>query len=250
MVELENGNLITSGSDKLIIIWEKNEAGFYEGKETITEENIVKKLVALKNNKFGYTADDGVLKIMAKNQNKTNNEEASANEDQVNKEGETKNEENENDGNENQTGYKKICELKRHTGKINCMCQLKNEYLFTGGANVNKNKDHHIIVWKPDGENGYIYSQTLTGHKVDISDIIQLKDGRVASSSKDRTIIIWKPTFENDDKNTVKYVSDEILTEYTHGMYGLLELKDSRICTITSNNSLIFWRKSGSLPYC
>lgn len=250
MAKLENGNLITSGSDKLIIIWEKNEAGFYEGKETITEENIVKKIVALKNNKFGYTADDGVLKIMAKNQNKTNNEETSSNEAQEKKEGETEKEENTNDGNENQTEYKKICELKRHTGKINCMCQLKNDYLFTGGANVNKNKDHHIIVWKPDGDNGYIYSQTLTGHKVDISDIIQLKDERVASSSKDRTIIIWKATFENDDKNTVKYVQDEILTEYTHGMYGLLELKDSRICTITSNNSLIFWRKSGSLPYC
>lgn len=248
MVELENGNLITSGTDKLIIIWNKNEAGFYEGKETITEENIVKKIVALKDNKFGYTGDDGILKIMAKNSNKSNNEEASPNEEC--KEGETKCEENTNDGNENQTEYKKICELKRHTGKINCMCELKNEYLFTGGANVNKNKDHHIIVWKPDGENGYIYSQTLSGHKVDISDIIQLKDGRVASSSKDRTIIIWKPTFENDDKNTIKYVSDEILTEYTHGMYGLLELKDSRICTITSNNSLIFWRKSGSLPYC
>ena len=250
MAKLENGNLITSGSDKLIIIWEKNEAGFYEGKETITEENIVKKIVALKNNKFGYTADDGVLKIMAKNQNKTNNEETSSNEAQEKKEGETEKEENTNDGNENQTEYKKICELKRHTGKINCMCQLKNDYLFTGGANVNKNKDHHIIVWKPDGDNGYIYSQTLTGHKVDISDIIQLKDERVASSSKDRTIIIWKATFENDDKNTVKYVQDEILTEYTHGMYGLLELKDSRICTITSNNSLIFWRKWGSFPYC
>lgn len=238
IIELENGNLVTSGADKLIIIWKKNDDGIYEGKETITEENIIKKLVALRDDKFGYTGDDGVLKIMAKK------EEISSNEAQ-------ENQENPNDGNENKTEYKKTCEMKRHTGKINCMCELKNGYLFTGGAtNANKNKDHHIIVWKPDGQNGYIHSQTLSNHKVDISDIIQLKDGRIASSSRDRTIIIWKQTFENDDKNTIKYEADEILSEYTHGMYGLLELRDSRICAITSNNSLIFWRKSGSLPYC
>ncbi len=143
--------------------------------------------------------------------------------------------------------YQKICELKRHQGKINCMCELKNGYLFTGGAKANNKNDHYIIVWKPDEENGYVHHQTLSGHKADISDIIQLNDGRIVSSSKDRSLIIWKTTFENDN---IKYVQDEHLTEYPHGLYGLLQLRDGRICTATSNNSLIFWRKWGSLVYC
>ena len=126
------------------------------------------------------------------------------------------------------------------------MCELKNGYLFTGGAKGIKN-DYHINVWKPDEENGYVHYQTLSGHKTDISDIIQLDDGRIVSSSKYRTLIIWKATFEN---NNIKYVQDEVLSEYPHGLYGLLQLRDGRICTITSNNSIIFWRKWGSLPYC
>ena len=92
-----------------------------------------------------------------------------------------------------------------------------------------------------------MHHQTLSGHKADISDIIQLNDGRIVSSSKDRSLIIWKTTFENDN---IKYVQDEHLTEYPHGLYGLLQLRDGRICTATSNNSLIFWRKWGSLVYC
>ena len=37
-----------------------------------------------------------------------------------------------------------------------------------------------------------MHYQTLSGHKTDISDIIQLNDGRIVSSSRDRTLIIWK----------------------------------------------------------
>ena len=70
------------------------------------------------------------------------------------------------------------------------------------------------MVWKPDGNGGYVHNQTLSGHKSDISDIIQLNDGRIVSSSKDRTLIIWKETIEKD-KDNIKYVKDEVLTEYT-----------------------------------
>ena len=234
MIKLENGNLVTSGMDNLIIVWLRKNEGFYEEKETIQETSPIKKLVGLKNNKFGYTADDGILKIMAEKEEKK--EESTPEENSENK---TKG--------ESILKYQKICELKRHQGKINCMCELKNGYLFTGGAKANNKNDHYIIVWKPDEENGYVHHQTLSGHKADISDIIQLNDGRIVSSSKDRSLIIWKTTFENDN---IKYVQDEHLTEYPHGLYGLLQLRDGRICTATSNNSLIFWRKWGSLVYC
>ena len=250
MTQLKNGNLITSGMDNLIIIWRKKE-GTYEEKETIQEEFPVKKIIALKDNKFGYTGDDGVLKIMAEKEPNKETNNNGENNDEENKTEENKTEENKTEENKNEiktsNGYEKVCELKRHSGKINCMCELKNGYLFTGGAKANNKNDHYIIVWKPDEENGYNHHQTLSGHKSDISDIIQLKDGRIASSSKDRTLIIWKAIIENE---SIKYVQDEILTEYPHGMYGLLELSDNRICTVTSNNSIISWRKWGSLVYC
>ena len=234
IAQLENGNIVTSGMDNLIIIWQKKDGGFYEEKQTIQEEYPVKKIVGLRDNNFGYTGDDGILKIMAEKE-----------EDKETDTGENKQEET-SEG--KIVKYKKICELKRHQGKINCMCELKNGYLFTGGAKGNDKNDHYINVWKPNEGTGYVHHQTLSGHKTDISDIIQLKDGRIVSSSRDRTIIIWKDVSESEDN--IKYIKDEVLTEYPHGMYKLLQLKDGRICTITSNNSVIFWRRWGSLAYC
>ena len=230
MIRLENGNLVSCGKDNNVIIWKKNEGGFYEEKQTIKEERPILKLITLKNNRFGYTSDDGILFIL-----------------------EESNEEKK---------YVKICEL-NHEGRILSMCEMKNGYIFTGGTGINGKKNNHIYIWKPEEGKGYVHSQTLSGHKSDVNDIIQLKDGRIISSSRDRNLIIWKENIvidnnkneggENNEKNSenkIKYVKDEILSEYPHGMFLLVQLKDGRICTTTSNNSLIFWRNWGSLPYC
>ena len=230
MIRLENGNLVSCGKDNNVIIWKKNEGGFYEEKQTIKEERPILKLITLKNNRFGYTSDDGILFIL-----------------------EESNEEKK---------YVKICEL-NHEGRILSMCEMKNGYIFTGGTGLNGKKNNHIYIWKPEEGKGYVHSQTLSGHKSDVNDIIQLKDGRIISSSRDRNLIIWKENIvidnnkndggENNEKNIenkIKYVKDEILSEYPHGMFLLVQLKDGRICTTTSNNSLIFWRNWGSLPYC
>ena len=64
MIRLQNGNLVSSGKDNTVIIWQKNEGGFYEEKQSIKEEKPILKLIALQNNKFGYTSDDGILVIM------------------------------------------------------------------------------------------------------------------------------------------------------------------------------------------
>lgn len=214
MIKLENGNLVSSGKDNMVIVWTKNEDGIYEEKQTIKESHPILKLIALQDNKFGYTSDDGILIIMAETGGKKT--------------------------------YEKFCEL-NHGGRILSMCEIKNGILFTGGTGLNGKKNNHIYVWKPDKEQGYVRLQTLSGHKSDVNDIIELKDGRIISSSRDRTLIIWR---ENKVENDIKYAKDEVLSEYPHGMFLLAQLKDGRICTSTSNNSLIFWRKWGSLPYC
>ena len=214
MAKLENGNIVSGGKDNTIIVWQKNEGGFYEERQSIKESKPILKLIGLKDNKFGYTSDDGILIIL----------------DQT---GEDKK-------------YEKICEL-NHEGRILSMCELKNGFIFTAGTGLNGKKNNHIYIWKPDKEKGYVFLQKLSGHKADVNDIIELKDERIISSSRDRTLIIWKGI---KVENEIKYAKDEVLTEYPHGMFLLAQLKDGRICTSTSNNSLIFWRKWGSLPYC
>ena len=107
--------------------------------------------------------------------------------------------------------YQKICELKRHSGKINCMCELKNGYLITSFSRV----AFHII------------------RVLSLEELIILPSFNWIISL---ISVLWP-------LKVCKWV-------YPHGMYGLLQLRDSRICTITSNNSLIFWRKWGSFPYC
>ena len=74
MAKLKNGNLITSGMDNLLIVWQKRDGGFYEEKESIQEEYPIKKIVALTGDKFGYTGDDGVLKIMGLKEEEKNEE--------------------------------------------------------------------------------------------------------------------------------------------------------------------------------
>ena len=143
MIRLENGNLVSSGKDNNVIIWKKNEGGFYEEKQIIKEEKPIFKLIALKNNKFGYTSDDGILVIM---------EEAPE-----------------------EKKYDKICEL-NHEGKILSMCELNNGFLFTGGTGLNGKKNNHIYIWKPDKEKGYIHSQILSGHKSDVNTIKRRKN--------------------------------------------------------------------------
>jgi WD40 repeat protein len=121
------------------------------------------------------------------------------------------------------------------------MCELKNHYLVSGGAEIGNSADHYIIVWKPSNES-YSYSQTLRGHQSDINAIIQLQDGRLASSSKDRTIRIWKID-NNVEENAKKfYILEEVLTDYPHGMYVLIQLKDGRLISSSSDNTLILWR--------
>ena len=129
--------------------------------------------------------------------------------------------------------------LKKHTGRVNCLCELKNHYLVSGGAEIGNNKDHYINIWKPLNDS-FSFVQTLRGHQSDINTIIQLQDGRIASASKDRTIRIWKMETNINGNNV--YIEDEVLSDYGHGMYCLIQLSDGRLCSTSSDNAIVIWR--------
>ena len=221
MCILENDMLVSGGLDQNIIIYENKNNG-YEKIQQIPVGGNIAKIINLKNNRFGYYFyDDISVKIMKMDDDKK---------------------------------FSQCCILekdKNKKGKITCICELDNGYILNGYyfyGEKEGEKSIGILVWKKEDENSYKLIHNLKGHTTDINDIIQLKDGRFASSSKDRSIRIWK--LEKNKKNELKYVTEEKLTEYAHGMYLLIQLKDGRICSTSSDNSIIIWRNRGNVPYC
>ena len=95
-----------------------------------------------------------------------------------------------NDGRLILRDYYEICELEKHKGKVNCMCNLNNGYFASGGADLNKRIDHNIYIWKEFGGQYTSSQKILNAHDADINSLILLRDGRIASASKDRSIRI------------------------------------------------------------
>ena len=256
--QLENGKIISGGWDNLIIIWDKDNSGCYIEKQRIKDKKPVTKIISLRDNKFAFTSDNRI-RIMIQKSSQTNislkNEEQnnSKNKDLLNDifddlefDQEVEYEKDE----ENQ--FVTCFQLTKHIGRVRAMLELKNGYLLSGSGDSGKKKDSNIIVWKPNDLNGFFYVQTLHGHQADINCIIELKDGRVASSSKDRTIRIWR-SFFTEDKNNQKIINfeiNEILSEYKHGIYGIIQLNDGRIFSSTSEFSLVVWKDKKFLSYC
>ena len=92
---------------------------------------------------------------------------------------------------------------------------------------MSSKKDSTIIIWKPNDLDGFYYSQTLTGHKTDINGLIELKDGRIASSSKDRTIRIWKNSVK-DDKDNIDNNENYNKMDLRHHNNEIINENDSR----------------------
>lgn len=223
--ELEDGILLSGAADKRIILWKENPNNkFYEPRQQIETEKEIQNILALNDFKIAYSGDDdGIITIL--------NTEITLNENKKlvsNK-------------------YSQICELKKVTGKINCMCKLNQDYFVAGGGLSKENKiDNNIYIWKPDG-NKYCSSQIIVNaHEGDVNCIILLRDGRFASSSRDRTIKIWK--VDKSEINTeIKYIQCQLLDDFKHGLFKLIQLPDDRIVSVSSDNALVFWNNTDGI---
>ena len=145
-----------------------------------------------------------------------------------------------------------VYKLSKHVGRIKCLLLMRNGYLISGGSDMAKKKDNNILIWKPNDLDGFFHVQTLEGHKSDINGLIELKDGRLASSSKDRTIRIWKGIIKEDKEkqNVVEFHIDEILNEHKHGIYLIMQLNDERIFSSTSESAIVIWKDNKFLAFC
>ena len=225
IAKISDDKIVSGGSDCRVIVWKMNEFGQYYNTTPIKMDKIITNVIALFDERIVFTCDDGIIYIYKQDDNFEKEQKEI-------------------------TDYILDQTLKdKHKGMVNCLCQLNNSYIISGGAEKlegkTKIKDKSIIVWRSDKDNSYIYSQTLKGHNGNITCLIQLRDGNFASSSIDHTIKIWKEKkVENCD-----YFSYEMAynLEYPHGIYKLIQLEDDRICATSSTFQILFWRnRSGS----
>ena len=226
IAKISEDTIVSGGADCRLIVWKLSDLDKqYYNINTIAMDRIITNVIALFDSRIVFTCDDGIIYIYKQDESFGKKQ-------------------------KNITDYILDQTLKdKHKGMVNCLCQLNNSYIVSGGAEKiegkTKIKDKSIIVWRSEKDNSYVYSQTLKGHNGNITCLIQLRDGNFASSSNDHTIKIWKEKkVENCD-----YVTYEMAynLEYPHGIYKLIQLEDDRICAASSTFQILFWRnRSGS----
>ena len=77
-----------------------------------------------------------------------------------------------------------------------------------------------------------LVDRTLKGHTDSVTCVIQLSDGRIASSSFDKSIIIW-------DINSCSPAQQ--LTGHTGVVNCIIQLKDSRIASVSKDRMIKLW---------
>ena len=244
IAELQNGKLISGGLDNIVIIWDKDPNGSYFEAQRIKDKNAIVKIIPLENNKFAFVSEN-IIRIMIQKEIKKENQDSKDLNDVFDELVIDKNLETDEDP------FIVCYKLSKHVGRIKCLLLMKNGYLISGGSDMGKKKDNSILIWKPNNLDGFFHIQTLEGHKSDINALIELKDGRLASSSKDRTIRIWKSVIkeDKDKQNMIEFHIDEILNEHKHGIYLLYQLNDERIFSSTSEGAIVVWKDNKFLAF-
>ena len=105
-------------------------------------------------------------------------------------------------------------------------------FLIAGG-------EKNIIIYQENGDN-FIKLEKLEAHSNNITKIIKLSNGKIASASRDTFIKIWIV-----EKNGELKLS-ETLRKHTHSVYDIIELKDGKIASVGGDNLIIIW-KSGEI---
>ena len=114
-------------------------------------------------------------------------------------------------------------ELKGHIGCINCLIQLSNGNLLTGGD------DSSIRIWDI---NTYNNIMTFEEHFARVTCVIELSNEKIASGSFDTSIRIWNLK----EKNCILQ-----LCEHDQWVLCLYILKDKSLVSGGGDNNIIIW---------
>ena len=100
---------------------------------------------------------------------------------------------------------------------INEVIKYFNEYYINNNKQIKKD---NVTLFK-----------TITDHTADVTSLLRLKDGRVASCSTDKTIRIYNPS--ND------YNCDQVLQRHNNGIPSICELEDGSIVSCSDDKSIM-----------
>ena len=156
--------------------------------------------------------------------------------------------------------------LTGHSDKINCIAQLSNGDIASGG------RDSVIRIWKMDS--GYDNSITLKGHAGWVSTLLLLNTKELLSGSYDGTLKIWDPSnnFANTHTltghtswvsssiqfpngtlisssfdNTIivrvgkNYKTVDVLKEHTFGVFALAQLPNNKFASGSGDKTIKVW---------
>lgn len=119
--------------------------------------------------------------------------------------------------------------IRSQTSWVNCLVELKDGQLATGGGGWAGSSDktiriYNIVTLKEDFK--------LKGHRDDVLSLVQLKDGRLASGSLDMTIKIWDLEIQK-----------EVLTLTSHegNVQCLIQLSDGRLASGSGDKTIKIW---------
>ncbi|MCQ2818915.1 MAG: hypothetical protein MJ252_16745 [archaeon] len=220
--KFSDGRILSGSHDKTIIVWKPDENNFEIEQKLECEGEVLFVLGSL-NRKYIFAAQpNGPILFFS-------NEVASSNAFFKPALGNHSSEEQSNENNNSSKEYVKKQILSQHKGKVWTICDLGNDYFATGGQNP------RLAIWKLT--NGMVnFAYPLKEHKAEVTGIVKLRDGTMASVSCDHTIKIWKMG------NLKKFVLIENITESDKALFSLIQLKDERLCTISSSRNMIIWR--------
>ena len=83
----------------------------------------------------------------------------------------------------------------------------------------------------------------LRDHRKFVTDVVELKDGRLASASEDRTIRVWRL-----DEDGTADGRPELLTGHTEAVRCLVALDDGRLASGSRDKTVRIWDLSGKTP--
>ena len=127
-----------------------------------------------------------------------------------------------------------------HQGNsVPCLIQTKDQRIITGAF------DFNIKVWEEDNNSSGTYKKTFTIDKMTgaVQCLLQLKDGRLASSANnENTIKIW-------NEQNGRFIFHTSLSAHNGSVTSIIQLPDGKLVTGGRDKVIIIWKETDDFSF-
>ena len=120
-----------------------------------------------------------------------------------------------------------------------CLIQTKDQRIITGAF------DFNIKVWEEDNNSSGTYKKTFTIDKMTgaVQCLLQLKDGRLASSANHENTI---PTWNEQNGRFIFHTS---LSAHNGSVTSIIQLPDGKLVTGGRDKVIIIWKETDDFSF-